>query len=111
MTDQNSNDLNNQEPKALDRSELDALEHSTEKFIRQRLIFWAIRWAIGFTLIAIIVWHYPQYKWLWFVGGAVALFSLSMILFARFALSGKISETNKKADQLEASLRDLEDGK
>ena len=92
-----------------DRSELDAIRAETDAFMRQRYIFWIIRWVIGFALIALIVWFYPDWSWLWWVGAGVALFSLAVLIFGQRALRHKMEQTERTVNEAEAEIRALKD--
>ena len=40
--------------------------------VSRRLILWAVRWIIGFGVIALVVYFQPAWSWLWRVGGCIA---------------------------------------
>jgi hypothetical protein len=47
---------------------LRTLEGETANFFRRRLVLWAVRWVIGFAIIAVVVHFQPDWFWLWWVG-------------------------------------------
>lgn len=94
---------------SFDRSELDALRAGTTTFMRQRLVMWALRWIIGFALIAVIVWYHPDYSWLWWVGAIVALLSLAILLIGQRVLARKFDQTDHRIDKAESEIRSLDD--
>ena len=68
--------------------------------IRQRLIMWVIRWTIGFGLIWLLVWNWPQLSWLWWVGGIVAATSLVFYLGAYLWMSKQLDRAGERLENL-----------
>ncbi len=93
-------------------NQLDKLEEvrdKTRQFVKRRLLFWAVRWTIGFLIIWVIVHYYPSTYWLWGAGAFVALLSLSVILGSFFFLEHKLKTTNNKVQDLEELLKEEEE--
>lgn len=78
--------------------QLDALHRQSEGFLKRRVTLWGIRWTIGFTVIWAVVAHQPAWHWLWWVGGAVALLSLAMILVGRGLLKHNLEQFRATAE-------------
>ncbi len=68
----------------------DQLSTALRKLLYRRLVAWAIRWVIGFGLIAVAVWTWPEATWLWGVGAAVAALSLAALLSIHFTMAPRI---------------------
>lgn len=91
-------------------------QQSLTHFFQTRFLLWAIRWVIGFGLIWLLVAYYPEYSWLWWVGGVVAALSLAVTAFAYFVLNRKLRQLTEKmleAGQMEddAEVTDGADGR
>jgi len=78
----NENDANASEgaEASADDAELERLQAELAASIRRRLLFWAIRWTLGFAAIAAAVQWRPGLSWLWWVGAIVAFISLLTLL-------------------------------
>lgn len=86
--------------------ELDEIEQSTKTLITRSLIFWVMRWAIGFSIIGIIVYYNNNLSWLWWLGIAIALITPVVSLFTKVILGKKLKETQDKLKELEAMLEE-----
>jgi len=86
------------------RDELDGISGDFSKFTRQRLIIWGIRWIIGFAIIWAIVSFQPQWSWLWWVGGAVALASLALLLSGQWLVNRQIKKTDATIRRASAEI-------
>ena len=72
--------------------QLDEMRHEARVFLKQRLLFWALRWTIGFFGIWVILQFYPALTWLWAAGLVVALVSLAAILGRFFLLEKRLKK-------------------
>lgn len=93
------------------RADLEQLKNYEEghtRETRKRLLLWAIRWAIGFGLIAIAVYFNPDWSWLWWVGAAVAALSLALIVVSSLFLKRKLARTTQKMSELEERIQDID---
>lgn len=86
------------------RDELDLIGGDFSKFTRQRLIMWGIRWIIGFAIIWAVVSFQPNWSWLWWVGGAVALVSLALLLSGQWLVTRKIKKADATIKRLSAEV-------
>ena len=80
--------------------QLDLIRAQTRAFLKQRLLFWGLRWTIGFIGIWIILQFYPDLTWLWLAGGIVAFLSLVAILVVFFFLEKKMKSSSEKQKNL-----------
>lgn len=88
--------------------EIDGLRSQTRSFVKQRLILWTVRWAIGFGLIWLSVSIWPQLSWLWWVGVSVALASLAILLGSKWLIARRFDQTTDRIRQAEAEIIELE---
>ncbi|MEL6289545.1 MAG: hypothetical protein AAFQ42_14430 [Pseudomonadota bacterium] len=68
------------------QAELERLREDTHTYLRARTVGWLVRWGIGFTGLAVLVWYQPELAWLWRWAIAIALVSLIILVLARAAL-------------------------
>lgn len=74
----------------------------------KRVLFWCIRWLIGFGIIAVVVANKPEWSWLWWVGVGVAGMSLLVLLVSHVVLQRKIASVKSTVDEVHTAL-DLND--
>ncbi len=79
--------------------QLDEMRGETRAFLKQRLLFWALRWTIGFFGIWVILQFYPELTWLWWAGLVIALVSLAAILGSFLFLEKKMKKVEEKAEK------------
>lgn len=77
-------------------------------FLKRELTFWAIRWIIGFGIIAAVVHYYPDWSWLWWAGAIVACITLTTLLLAHAFLKRKLAQTEQKITDLDRSWKEEE---
>ena len=82
--------------------QLDEMRIEARAFLKQRLLFWAIRWTIGFFGIWVILQFYPELTWLWWAGLVIALVSLVAILGSFFFLEKKMKQVEGQKEEDEA---------
>lgn len=82
-------------------AELDRIDNEAGRFLKRRMILWAIRWATGFAVIAVLVHFYPKWAWLWWVGALLAAVTPIMAFVTYVIL-------DRKSRQARASLAGLE---
>lgn len=82
-------------------TELQAITSTLDQSLRRRVIFWGIRWAIGFGLIALAVRQWPSASWLWWVGFTVAALSLVGMLVGHRILQRKADGVRRQLEQLD----------
>lgn len=87
-------------------NELDEISLSTKKVIVRELLFWVIRWTIGFILIGIIVHYHSNLFWLWWVGIAFSLITPVISIITKKLINKKLAETKSKLAELEACVED-----
>ncbi len=85
-------------------NELDTVRDETTSFIGQRIMFWAVRWTIGFLIIWAIVSYYPNLFWLWWAGIAVAALSLAILLVGEIWMKREIDKTEARVQDLKAEI-------
>jgi len=85
--------------------QLDLMRGQTRAFLKQRLLFWALRWTIGFIGIWVILKFYPELTWLWWAGLIVALISLFAILGSFLFLEKKMKNTSDTAKTLSDEVK------
>lgn len=90
-------------------AELEALTAGFVPSLKRGLIMWAIRWAIGFGLIALAVKVWPSITWLWWVGAAVAGLSLLSMLVMQLVLQRKAASVHQRLDDLDQMVAELEE--
>lgn len=88
--------------------EIDAAAATLMKSIKRRLVLWAIRWVIGFGLIALAVRFWPNLGWLWWVGAAVASLSLVVMVAMHFFVQRRMAEVKARLEAAEAQAAALE---
>ena len=88
--------------------ELETLRDETSSFIGRRILFWSVRWTIGFIIIWAIVSFYPDLSWLWWVGICVAALSLALLLIGEWWLKHTIGKTRSRVRDLEAAIAEAE---
>lgn len=89
-------------------AELEAHAAGFAPSLKRGLIMWAIRWLIGFGLIALAVKIWPSITWLWWVGAAVAGVSLLSMLVMQWVLQRKAISIRKQLGELDRIVEDLE---
>lgn len=85
--------------------QLDLMRDQSRKFFKQRLLFWTVRWTIGFFIIWVILQFYPDLTWLWWAGLIIALLSLAVILGSFMFLEKKMKSTADAAKDLKDELK------
>lgn len=70
---------------------MDAVADGYRASLGRRVLFWCMRWLIGFGIIAAVVANKPEWSWLWWVGVGVAGVSLLVLVVSNFVLQRKIS--------------------
>ncbi len=85
----------------VDYTELEEIELQSSTFLKKRLLFWAIRWIIGFSIIGAITYKFPQHYWLWWAGLTLAGLSLGFLVLGGYFLNRKISSVQSKIENLE----------
>ena len=84
--------------KAADEARLESLRSTIVGSARQRLILWAVRWALGFCAIGVIAYFWPGLTWLFWVGLAVAATSLVLTLSLRAVALKRIDRASRRLD-------------
>lgn len=74
------NKLDYREELAEIQRELHEDESDARILVRRQLIFWVVRWIIGFALIGVVFYLTPGSGWLWWVAAALAALTLAYIL-------------------------------
>lgn len=82
-------------------TEADALDRETTDSFRRRLVAWAIRWTIGFALIALVTRSKPNLSWLWRAGAGVALLSLIVNLVGNRLVQERLAQIRRKTEAQE----------
>ncbi|NIV10798.1 MAG: hypothetical protein GWN62_05775 [Aliifodinibius sp.] len=77
-------------------------------FFRRRFILWAIRWTIGFGVIAVVIYYLPNWLWLWYTGVAIAGLSLVSMIAGRFMIQRKVANINKSIEDARIASDDLD---
>ncbi|SDK63648.1 hypothetical protein [Microbulbifer yueqingensis] len=89
-------------------AELQALTAPFAVSLRRRVAMWAIRWAIGFGLIALAVQQWPSATWLWWAGAAVAGLSLVSMLAMHVILLRRTAGLQEKLEGLDRMVEEAE---
>jgi hypothetical protein len=84
--------------------DLDQIRSDTTSFLKQRLVMWAVRWCIGFTIIWVVVSSWPNLDWLWWVGATVALASLAFLLLSRWLIFRRLDRTSSFIGQAKRKI-------
>ncbi|MYM64887.1 hypothetical protein [Pseudomaricurvus sp. HS19] len=84
--------------------ELSDIKEEHKGFLRRRIILWVVRWIIGFAIVAVVVRHYPNLFWLWYVAGAIFLVTPITALLAQRFVAGKLGELEKNIENLNQQL-------
>lgn len=99
-----------------DTSELVSLSAGLTQSLQRRLVMWAVRWLIGFGIVAAVVHFWPSVAWLWWAAAAVAALSLITLLIVHFVVQrrigvaqARIAEAELLAQQLAGAERGRED--
>jgi hypothetical protein len=79
--------------------QVSALQSDWSTFIRTRLLFWGVRWTIGFAVIWAIIAYVPEWWWLWWVGGATAAISMIALIAGHVVVQRKFSRTHAYLDE------------
>lgn len=85
-------------------AELSHLRKSAEASIKRALIFWTLRWLIGFSVIAIITYYMPSARWLWYLGAGACLVSLIFLVTMRLLFSKQVRKTQDATVTLQKLL-------
>lgn len=88
--------------------ELRSLDDGLAAFLRRRLLFWAIRWTIGFALTWAVVTAWPHLSWLWWVAGVTALLSLAAMIVTDVIIKRKIRQTTRRIADARATVAEFE---
>jgi hypothetical protein len=94
---------------AKEAAALRALEADTAGFLRRRLAFWAVRWTLGFAVIAVVVYFRPDWRGLWWAGICVAAIMPAIVLAAERLLKSRVRRLHRKLRDIEAALRDADE--
>lgn len=90
--------------------ELDDIRNTIASTLRRGLVLWAVRWSIGFALVGLVVWLYPDLDWLWIAALIVALLSLSIMVFTGVLFRRRLGQADAAQQALVpegAALREL----
>lgn len=90
-------------------AELQALTAPFAASLKRRVTMWAVRWVIGFALIAFAVQQWPSATWLWWAGAAVAGLSLVSMLVMQVVLMRKAAGVQEKLEGLDRMVEEIED--
>ena len=75
-----------------------------DAFIRQRLIAWAVRWAIAFVILWLLTSSRPDLNWLWPLSVLFAAASLGVTLFLAGRVRARVAEEEAKRAELDATI-------
>ncbi len=99
-----------------DTSELASMSAGLTQSLQRRLVMWAVRWLIGFGIVAAVVHFWPSVSWLWWAAAAFAALSLITLLVVQFIVQRRIgvaqtriAEAELLAQQLAGAERGRED--
>ena len=92
-----------------DKLILNTLAADFTQSISRRLILWAVRWIIGFGIIALAAYFQPEWSWLWWVGGSIAALSLAITLTMHFVMQRKFAEVRRKMEEAERLAAEIGD--
>jgi len=94
------------EPARLPIDESDEIGSEFASFFKRRIVMWAVRWTIGFALTGVLVSFRPEYEWLWWITGGLALVSLLLLLLGQWLVQRKLAQTTTKIDDVNAIVRE-----
>lgn len=77
--------------------------------LRRRLIAWAVRWTLSFLLIALIVWYWPEFAWLWWAGAIIAMLSLATMIAMHAYFLPRLAAKAEAAESAAAAADSLDD--
>jgi len=90
--------------------ELQATAAALSRSLQRRLMLWAVRWLLGFAIIAALVHFNPGLSWLWWVSIGIAGLSLTATLVMHLLMQrriakaqGRIADFERMAAEAEAS--------
>jgi hypothetical protein len=92
-----------------DRSELDEMRDALAGSVRRRLRLWAVRWVLGFAVIAVVVHFYPNLTWLFWAGAGVAALSLVVTLSIHAFAKRRLDLGKRRLDEYERIAREAEE--
>ena len=92
-----------------DTADLEDLREALTSSVRHRLILWAIRWILGFAAIALVVYFWPTLTWLFWVGAAVAVTSLVVMLSIQVIALRRIDAGKHRIQEYEKLAREAEE--
>lgn len=75
---------------------------------KRRLLLWTIRWLITFGVIGAIVYFNPTLSWLWWVGAALALVSLGLVLVLHVVLQRRLALSHQRIAEYERAAAGAE---
>ncbi len=94
-------------------SELSAMAAGLTQSLQRRLVMWAVRWLIGFGIVAAVVHFWPSAAWLWWAAAAVAVLSLVTLLLMHFVVQRRLQLAQTRiaeAEQIAQQLTDAQRG-
>ena len=89
--------------------QLGSLRSGWRAVVAQQLKMWAIRWAIGFAIIAAIYAFNPEWTWLWWWGLGLALALPVATLAVTTFFTWKIKRNQQQWSDLEEWVNSLDD--
>ena len=95
--------------KSGDRSELDEMREALAGSVKRRLVLWAVRWALGFSAIAVAVYFYPRLTWLFWAGAGVAIAFLAVTLSIYAFARRRLDLAKRRLDDYERIAREAEE--
>lgn len=84
--------------------ELERLDASTATFGTRRMVLWAIRWAMGFAVIAVVVHFHPDWSWLWWAGAGLAAPMPIMLLAGHWIIGRRSRQARAALLELDSAL-------
>lgn len=90
--------------------QMSAVRREFQQDMKRRILLWAIRWFIGFSIIAVVVYFKPEWSWLWWVGVGFALVTPLTTLVAQKFVDRKIAETHQALAQAQRMADDADQG-
>ncbi|MCZ8252145.1 MAG: hypothetical protein O9318_06725 [Hylemonella sp.] len=99
-----------------DNPELAAMSAGLTQSLQRRLVLCAVRWLIGFGIVAAVAHFWPSAAWLWWAAAAAAGLSLVTLFATHFLVQRRIgvaqtriAEAERMAQQVAGADRGRED--
>ena len=77
--------------------------------LRQKLLYWAIRWSIGLVAVAAVTYLFPGFDWLWYLAIGFAGASLILMISMHLLLKRKLSNLDKSVEKARKFVKEYDE--